>query len=402
MGGMGLRLGARTIWPPGGSELRLALMDVLDPGTNHHTQLNHEDTKPDVSFSIRTLSPTDLDKITDPTSLSALDFLRLEYKPPAPLNTVISTEALWKYDRIWFVLLRITRMVYVVNNFLPSFSKSWASPGPQFSGKTPISPNQDLDQTGETYLLHRFSLEARHFILTLADYFTTTAISLPWSHLLTTLSTLSESQTVTISHLSHLHDTALDRILFAMLARKRQKTVMQLVENVCGYILQFAAILQRRQEEQSKHGNHSHQQEHVQPLGVSRGERQNRGSSSATVGEKNQQQQQPPGENSDLAQLRALHTSFTREIRVFIKVCRGLSEKRGYVSSSAPGAGTHTLAAHGGVGEAQSVVRVDREEANLLGMLVVRMEMGGFWERREKRERVGDGGEGGKRRRVGV
>ncbi|KAH6631660.1 Spc98 family-domain-containing protein [Chaetomium tenue] len=168
-GTMGLRLGSRQTWPPASSELRLALMGVLsdcyEPPTprldTNAGANNSSSTLPgDLSFTVRDLSPQEIDRCMDPHGLEALDFLRLSYKPPATLRSVISPAILLKYDRIFKLLLRVLRMLYVANQ---------------------LSRHQRRNSGEEGNASRRLRIEATRFIHHIAAYFFDVGIKQPWA-----------------------------------------------------------------------------------------------------------------------------------------------------------------------------------------------------------------------------
>jgi hypothetical protein len=156
-GTMGLRLGARRTWPPASSELRLALMGVLsecyEAPANTTTTANpsHNPLPGDLSFAVRDLTPHEIDRCINPDSLEALDFLRLSYKPPPALRAVIAPATLLKYDRVFKLLLRVLRMLYVADElFLYRAGKGGE---------------------GNSASSVRMCVEAGHFVRQVASYF---------------------------------------------------------------------------------------------------------------------------------------------------------------------------------------------------------------------------------------
>jgi hypothetical protein len=78
------------------------------------------------------------------------------------------------------------------------------------------------------------------------------------------------------------------------------------------------------------------------------------------------------GETVGYEELETLYRSFRRRVGIFIGVCRGLSEKRGY------GDGRKDL--EGRRGAVDGVFGTGyKEEANLLGMLLLGLEMSGYY-----------------------
>jgi len=89
----------------------------------------------------------------DPDALSALDFLRLQYVAPTPLNMIITTTALDKYDLTFKFLLRLLRMLFVVSHLPREF---------------PDSESRKL------------RAEAHHFVSVFANYVFQTGIAEHW------------------------------------------------------------------------------------------------------------------------------------------------------------------------------------------------------------------------------
>lgn len=276
---MGLQLGSRSTWPPASSELRLALMGVLSE-TYYSSELYHSsafkgDQKPkngdelpgQLNFAVRQLAEAEMEKIMDPDSLYALDFLRLQYAPPSPLNLIISSSALEKYDIIFKFLLRLLRILFVVSR-LPRWYPDVKS--------------------------RYFRMEAHHFVTAISLYIFQTGIAEHWdafeAYVSTVETRLAEEDaagefgtgiTSGLVALKSAHEKCLDNIMFSLLLRSRQKKVMSLLEEIFDHILLFAKIM--RDEEQGRGG-----------------------------------------------EVKDLYAKLKGKIKVFISVCRGLTGKRGY------------------------------------------------------------------------
>ncbi|KAF2127602.1 hypothetical protein P153DRAFT_343798 [Dothidotthia symphoricarpi CBS 119687] len=282
---MGLQLGSRKSWPPASSELRLALRGVLSEsyyssalyqstqglGDVHATSKtisgrDNDELPGQLNFAIRNLTEAQQEKVMDPDALAALDFLRLQYVPPTPLNLVITNTALDKYDGIFKFLLRLSRMLFVVAHLPRQFP--------------------DIES-------RQFRTEAHHFVTVLANYVFQTGIAEHWNEFeafVHTLETRLDDEdaagevgtrvTEGIASLRDAHEKCLDSIGFSLLLRKRQRKVMALVEEAFDYILLFAKM----------------QNQDVQ------------------VGEG----------------VKGLYAKLKGKIRVFLSVCRGLTGKKGY------------------------------------------------------------------------
>ena len=231
-GVMGLRLGGRDTWPPASSELRLALMGVLSdsyqPPPNPSTppapasRISTSTLPGDLSFAVRELSPEEMTRCMNPDTIFALDFLQLSYKTPPPLRSIITPVILVKYDRIFRFLLRLLRMLYIVNQQLFRVGGAGAS-----NAST------------------RLRIESRHFITQLSAYVFVTGITTPWTRFSTWLEGVEASldkhnHVLSPASLQKMQETVLDEITSALLLKKRQGAVLQLLEEIFGIVLRFS------------------------------------------------------------------------------------------------------------------------------------------------------------------
>ncbi len=286
---MGLRLGGRDTWPPASSELRLALMGVLTESYVSAQPLNRScsghkhdpiSLPGDLSFSVRDMTDVEIEKCMNPDSIEALDFLRLSYKPPPPLEAVITPIILFKYDQLFKLLLRVTRMLYIVNDLFHDAMHRTSH----------LSENDNVAQ--------RFRIEARHFISNICSYFFDTGIGATWRVFERKLDQIEQrihkdNDNITLGQhegldkLRDYHERVLNRIMFTLFLRKRQAPVLYLLEEIFTLILKFA-----------KH------------------------SRKKALGLKSQL--------SEDDEVKELYLRFRKKVGVFITVCRGLSEKKGY------------------------------------------------------------------------
>ncbi|KAI8628263.1 hypothetical protein F5Y19DRAFT_438752 [Xylariaceae sp. FL1651] len=278
---MGLRMNGRENWPPASSELRLALMGILNetyfpPSSQDPTGNN--DLPGDLSFSLRDLPPEEIDKCMDPSSLEALDFLRLSYKAPAPLSPIFTPVILVKYDKVFKLLLRLLRMLYVVGQLFRDTSRA------EHRG-------QDI---GNVWF--RFRFEAQHFVQSISTYFFDTGIQMPWQRFENWLDTIQSSLArvdtgargtqVSPDKVLREHEKMLDSIMYVLLLRKRQQPVLELLEEIFKVILKFSRQVQLEVEGKVD-GNAS----------------------------------------KDLIQ--GLYKNFRKRVEIFVTVCHGLSERGG-------------------------------------------------------------------------
>lgn len=237
---MGLQLGSRESWPPASSELRLALMGILSE--SYHSSALYQSARKDddapssrrdnnelpgqLNFAVRQLEESAMEKIMDPYGLYALDFLRLQYVPPSPLNLVITAVALEKYDYIFRFLLRLLRMIFVVAHL----------------------PRRYPDSASRL-----FRTEAHHFVTALSTYILQTGIAEHWTTFEAYVTTLERRLadedaarelgtrvTEGLAAIRDAHEKCLDSILFSLLLRRRQRKVMALIEEIFELVLLFA------------------------------------------------------------------------------------------------------------------------------------------------------------------
>jgi hypothetical protein len=271
---MGLRLSSRENWPPASSELRLALMGVLTESYQQESGADGNGLPGDLSFAIRDLSTEEMERCMDQGSLDALDFLRMSYKPPQALAPVITPASLVKYDRIFKLLLRVLRMLFVVDQLFRDIvlqASHWAN----------------LDD-----VCVRLRVEAHHFVTNIARYFFDIGIDQPWRRFQAWLDMIEKGlqdggldKTATIvspKRLGEEHERTLDDIAQALLLRKKQQPVLKLLEEILTQILRFAK--QSRSRAPSDH---------------------------------------------DSEEIKKMYKAFREKVEVFITVCRGMGEKAG-------------------------------------------------------------------------
>jgi hypothetical protein len=327
-GAMGLRLGGRDNWPPASSELRLALMGLLTESyTSHSTQQNsgntsfpsHKSLPGDLSFAVRDMSQAEIERCMDPNSVEALDFLRLSYKPPQPLDTILTPMVLYKYDQIFKLLLRIIRMLYVVSSLFQDLS------------------NRKLEQREDGVVAQHFRIEAQHFVSSICGYFFDTGIRATWrifqrkldqieQRINADMSNVILGQDEGIDKLKDYHEKVVDRIMFVLLLRKRQQPVLKLLEEVFTLILQFSDLSRQLD------------------IGV-----------------------EP---SSDFYEkTRETYVRFRKKVGVFIVVCRSLSEKAGYGEKT-----QMKSTAESGLFDSD-----DLAEENTVSQLLSRLEMSSYY-----------------------
>ncbi|KAJ5937969.1 hypothetical protein N7454_004311 [Penicillium verhagenii] len=230
----GLRLGSRDTWPPASSELRLVLIGILGDCYFSETdtgQPQRDNELPGgLNFAIRGLSGDEIDRCKDPNTIEALDFLRLQYKAPETLETLITPRSLGKYDRLFKHLLRLLRMVSVVKGLF-----------------------RDSTFRDTRNIFQKFRFDAQHFVLAVSDYFFHVGIGSIWSRFQSTLDKIERcldrgdiDGTLEAAHsvprLRDLHEDILDQMLFAFFLSKRHAAAAKLLEDIFSTILAFGLL----------------------------------------------------------------------------------------------------------------------------------------------------------------
>lgn len=312
----GLKLGSRESWPPASSELRLSLMGILNDSYFNGEQIKVVDSfRPELpgglSFAIRDMPEEEFKDCMDPDSIKALDFLRLQYSPPSPIDAVITASCSEKYDLIFKLLLRGTRMVFVVNQL-----------SRDLTGRTP-----NLHRANN--VVRRFTWEAHHFVSAVCSYFSD-GVRSNWAVFSEKLDDIEKrlddydsGECRGLHQLRGFHEKVLDHIMFSLLLRQRQSQIMKLLEEIFGSILIFARHLRSE-----------------------------------------------PTKEVDAKVLDVYHI-FKKKLKVFMSVCRGLSERRG------PGGLKNYELDHGHEEFDQEDISEDR--GNTLGQLLLRLEMSGYY-----------------------
>ena len=310
----GLKLGSRDTWPPASSELRLALTGILtesyyESGRGaERSSMFREELPGGLSFAIRDMREDELQRCMDPNSIEALDFLRLQYRPPPPLDAVITQASLAKYEVIFKLLLRAARMLFVANQLFRDTNPRFAIP----HGADPTSRS--------------FRIESHHFVSAICRYFFN-GVQANWDILQRRLEDIDKaldrdgaSDGDSLHKLRDFHENLLDRLMFTLILRQRQAQVMKLLEEIFSLILVFA--------------------------------RHARTEAARDMG--------PSGFKVDIKET---YGKFKKKIRIFISVCRGLSERRGEGGTKSHDAG----------GE------LSEDGGNTIGQLLLDFEMSGFY-----------------------
>jgi hypothetical protein len=230
---IGLRVGSSKDqrWPPASSELQLTLMGLLNEanGSVGHDRL---------SFAIRELPEEEIDRVLDPHSIYALDFLRLQYAAHAPLDAVITSESLIQYDAVFRYLLKLLRLTHVTSSM----------------SRKAGAHNRDEPRDRNTLV---FMQQAQYFISRLWTHIMDMGIRAPWRELMNSFASLERSLAeedkngklgrrvgVGIQGLRQLHEECLDRIRSRLFLKRKHAKLYAAVEGVFCAILKPASVLQ--------------------------------------------------------------------------------------------------------------------------------------------------------------
>lgn len=254
---MGLRVGATKDqrWPPASSELQLTLMGLLSDETSRSSS----SVKEYLSFAIRELPEEEIDRVLDPHSIYALDFLRLQYTAAPPLDSVLTKSVLDQYDSIFRYLLKLQRVLHAVVDMPRIFSDTELG--------TPDLP------------LQSFRSDAHQFITTLLSHTMDVCISSPWRAFMSAISSLERDiaaedvageigtkARLGVEGLRNLHEACLDRMRIRLFLKRKQIRLTEGVERVLSAILENTSRIQEEGEEGGGDGEYEGYQKAVGSL----------------------------------------------------------------------------------------------------------------------------------------
>ncbi|RDB16899.1 Gamma-tubulin complex component 3 [Hypsizygus marmoreus] len=229
----------RETWPPVGADLsfflRTVIVDSIESGAGRDAQDGDgqggkvlEEAEYRLGFAIRDLPVGQgRDKWLNPLSIEALDFLYMDYKPPHPLEVLITPEILSKYQRMFAFILRLMRVESALGAL---FRMTRSTSKPLFP--TLVSARK--------HLLH-FRFVAQSFVSTLSSYVFDTAIGGNFDPF---IAQLTEGKKFTdVFALAKSHSALLDDILTACLLRSGQHAVGDLLRQAMELILDFVVVV---------------------------------------------------------------------------------------------------------------------------------------------------------------
>ncbi|TFK54366.1 hypothetical protein OE88DRAFT_1675979 [Heliocybe sulcata] len=242
----------RQTWPPGGADLSFYLRTVIVDSLEYHVDEPHVEDMDAPSatsgrarlfqqadlrlgFAIRDLPVgTGRERWLNPL---ALDFLYMEYKPPHPLDILITPDVITKYQRMFAFLLRLMRVENAIRSLYRMTRKQSEPLFPTFSSSNKL-------------ILH-FRFVAQSFVTVLATYVFDTAIRGNFDVLFSRLSSASmpdKESFPDVFALAEYHSTVMDDVLSACLLRSRQKGAGDLLRGCLEYVLDLCNLAGMRKE----------------------------------------------------------------------------------------------------------------------------------------------------------
>ncbi|KZT41564.1 hypothetical protein SISSUDRAFT_1042629 [Sistotremastrum suecicum HHB10207 ss-3] len=232
-------------WPPRGSSLsyhlRSVIMDTLEGQADGSAAWKQAESR--VGFTI--VDPPDKDteiRWQDPSSLEALDFLALQYRPPPTLSIVLSQDVLTKYGRVFTFLLRLLRVNAVVRYITQRTLKAQNPPLFEYDRAT-------------FNLLEQLRFRVHAFQSSLTTYVFDFAIRVNFDSFLAQVSSVlspkgsdeglaSAGRDIgDIFALAARHSQMLDRIMNLCVLRQRQSRISRILNSLFDTILRFGKLL---------------------------------------------------------------------------------------------------------------------------------------------------------------
>uniref|UniRef100_A0A0W0F116 Spindle pole body component n=1 Tax=Moniliophthora roreri TaxID=221103 RepID=A0A0W0F116_MONRR len=223
----------RDVWPPVGTDLsfflRTVIMDSFVGGKAEGG--NREEAVEEVESRLGfALKESDRNASwSNPLVVEALDFLYMDYKPPHPLDVVITPDIVYKYQRLFSLLLRILRVESAIAAVFRMTRPSMP----------PLFPTLTLSHK----LLHHFRFVAQSFVSSLSEYVYDTAIG---GNFVPFLDKVCEGGTAHFSDvfsLAESHSETMNDILTACLVRTNLRVSATLLRDCLNTILEFAVVI---------------------------------------------------------------------------------------------------------------------------------------------------------------
>lgn len=244
---MGLRLGARDgqRWPPASSEIQLTLMGILTETyhpdlPNHSGKVNIKELPGGLSFSVRELPENEIEKVMDSGSIYALDFLKLQYNPPPPLDAILTATSMQAYDDVFRFVLKLIRVLHVTTKLRESLAVNKTARAQRTTAST---------DTGVG-----FAIEAHHCVSVFMSHFMDVGITTAWHKFLMALQSTEKGldaddesemartdDLVGLDGLRQLHESCLSSVRNRLFLKRKQQKLRSGVEEILAAILRCAS-----------------------------------------------------------------------------------------------------------------------------------------------------------------
>ncbi|KAF5348737.1 hypothetical protein D9758_006819 [Tetrapyrgos nigripes] len=229
----------KETWPPVDTDLSFFLRTVIvdsfvEMGPVEETSKDLDEVENRLGFAIRDMpDEKEQSRWMSPLSVEALDFLYMDYRPPHPLEVVITPDILSKYQRMFTLLLRILRVEHALHAV---FRMAISSDKPIF---------QTLASSRKLFLQFRFA--AQSFITNFSEYVYDTAIGGNFDPFLASLRTVADKNEThfrfsDIFSLAGVHSKVLNDMLTACLQRASQRVGATLLRDAMQIVLDFSVL----------------------------------------------------------------------------------------------------------------------------------------------------------------
>ncbi|KAJ3800096.1 gamma-tubulin complex, DGRIP91/SPC98 component protein [Lentinula aff. detonsa] len=228
----------RATWPPMDTDLsfflRTVILDSFEVNAHDEARRSRaEEIENRLGFAIRPHPSSNA--WSNPLHVEALDFLCMEYKPPQPLDVIITQDILSKYQRVFSFLLRILRVQYAIHAV--------------FRMSTSHDPYVFETFASARKMLLHFRFIAESFVSNLVEYVYDTAITGNLDPFLANLKEAEANAATThaefpdIFSLAEAHSNLMDAVLTACLLRGGQKIAGGALRDALELVLDFAVLV---------------------------------------------------------------------------------------------------------------------------------------------------------------
>ncbi|KAG8626182.1 hypothetical protein KVT40_006583 [Elsinoe batatas] len=239
--------GKKQNWPPGSSDLWIALAELFSEtynstmSTPRHDSITGRDLPGNLNVAVRHVDTSRTAEIMDPLSTHALDFLQLRYNAPALLSEVFDAASLEQYDDVFRWLLVLLRQSYVSTRL-----------------SALLSPRQADLQGLPGHIARRFAHISQAVVAPLCAHSFSVAVATPWTDFISAIQTLQDDLededeegvygaivNTGISSLKALHNDTLRRIKSRLFLSVDQDHIEGAVRKIFTLLLRGSACIGR-------------------------------------------------------------------------------------------------------------------------------------------------------------